>query len=115
MIEFNIFVQYNVTDPLIVAFLLLHIYEYYNFYLKYYTNLSWVSLVEYTHCCRFNSRCTSSCILSIEKLRVIIYCKTQSKHAFSDRCVHLVMLGLLNSVFSFDTHCQSVNGSTPGD
>ena len=32
-----------------------------------------------------------SCILSIEKLREIDYCKIQSEHAFSGRCVWLLM------------------------
>ena len=41
---FNISVSYIVTDPLIVAYLL-HIYEYYHFYLKYYSDFNWASSV----------------------------------------------------------------------
>ena len=44
----------------------------------------------------------------------IICCKTQSEHAFSCKCVWLVMHCLFVFVFSFDTLCQSVNGPTPG-
>ena len=53
--------------------------------------------------------------LSVEKVREIICCKTQSKHAFSDGCVWFEMHGLFIFVFYFDTHFQSVNGPTPGD
>ena len=39
---FNIFVLYNISDPLIVAYLL-HIHGYYySFYLKCYVDLSWL-------------------------------------------------------------------------
>ena len=41
---FNISVQYIITDPLIVTYLL-HIYEYYHFYLKYYADFNWASSV----------------------------------------------------------------------
>ena len=41
---FNISASYIVTDPLLVAHLL-HIYEYYHFYLKYYADFNWASLV----------------------------------------------------------------------
>ena len=65
------------------------------------------------HCGGFKFRLTSSRILSDEKFGEIICRKTQSEYAFSDGCVWLVMHCLF--VFSFDTHCQSVNGPTPGD
>ena len=52
---------------------------------------------------------------ALEKLREIICCKTQSEHAFSCKCVWLVMHCLFVFVFSFDICCQSVNGPTLRD
>ena len=44
MMQFNIFVKYNITDPLIVIYLF-HINRYFHFYLKYYADFNWVCLV----------------------------------------------------------------------
>ena len=53
--------QYNITEPLIVTYLL-HIYGYFHFYLKYYADLSWLcsvgtcivdALILDKHCCEF--------------------------------------------------------------
>ena len=53
----------------------------------------------------------SECMLSIEKLQEIIYCRNLIEHIFSG-----CMFGwqCIVDIFSFNT-CQSVNGPTPGD
>ena len=102
---------YNISDPSIVVYLLhIHGYYYY-FYLKYYADLSWLCSVGTCIVRTFNFRLTSSRILSIKKLREIIYnCKTPSEHAFSD--TRLIGNALLTS-FLFYT--LSLCGPTPGD
>ena len=97
--------EYNITDLLVVTYLLN-----YNIYLKYYADLSWVCLVG-TCIVDVLILDKRTCILSIEKFWEIIYCKTQSEHAYSDRCVWLAM----HYFFSFNTCCRSVNGPTLGD
>ena len=70
---------------------MLHIYGYFHFYLKYYADLKWLCSVA---TCIVDVLILDKhrlCILSFGKLQEIIYCKTQSEHAFNDRCVWLVM------------------------
>ena len=85
----------NISDPSVVVYLL-HIHGHYYFLYGILRGLELAVFGWYLHYGHFNHlRLTSSCILSIEKLREIINCKTPSEHAFSDTCVLLVIVGEL--------------------